>query len=110
MRSVWRTRAFGDFWSHMLVAEGAVDISVEPELALHDMAALDVIVREAGGRATSIDGAAGPVGPGLLCTNGLLHDEVLGLLAEFDDEGQSAPEETEESVIIVGRRGLPPGE
>lgn len=109
LRSVWRTRAFGDFWSHMLVAEGAVDISVEPELALHDMAALDVIVREAGGRATSIDGAAGPVGPGLLCTNGLLHDEVLALLAEFDDdEGQPAPEETEESVIIVGRRGLPP--
>ena len=54
MRSVWRTRAFGDFWSHMLVAEGAVDLSVEPELDLHDMAALDVIVREAGGRATSI--------------------------------------------------------
>jgi histidinol-phosphatase len=109
MRSVWRTRGFGDFWSHMLVAEGAVDISVEPELALHDMAALDVIVREAGGRATSIDGTPGPVGPGLLCTNGLLHDEVLGLLAEFDDDDtQPPPEETEESVIIVGRRGLPP--
>jgi len=106
MRTVWRTRAFGDFWSHMLVGEGAVDISVEPELALHDMAALDVIVREAGGRATSIDGVEGPVGPGLLCTNGLLHDEVLDLLAEFAEDAEEAAE-TEESVIIVGRRGLP---
>jgi histidinol-phosphatase len=107
MRTVWRTRAFGDFWSHMLVGEGAVDISVEPELALHDMAALDVIVREAGGRATSIDGTDGPVGPGLLCTNGLLHSEVLDLLAEFADDAVEK-DETEESVIIVGRRGLPP--
>jgi len=107
MRTVWRTRAFGDFWSHMLVGEGAVDISVEPELALHDMAALDVIVREAGGRATSIDGVEGPVGPGLLCTNGLLHNEVLDLLAEFAEDAEEAAE-TEESVIIVGRRGLPP--
>jgi len=106
MRTVWRTRAFGDFWSHMLVGEGAVDISVEPDLALHDMAALDVIVREAGGRATSIDGVDGPVGPGLLCTNGLLHDEVLDLLAEFAEDAEEAAE-TEESVIIVGRRGLP---
>ena len=106
MRTVWRTRAFGDFWSHMLVGEGAVDISVEPELALHDMAALDVIVREAGGRATSIDGVDGPVGPGLLCTNGLLHNEVLDLLAEFAEDAEEAAE-TEESIIIVGRRGLP---
>lgn len=110
MRSVWRTRAFGDYWSHMLVGEGAVDISVEPELALHDMAALDVIVREAGGKATSIDGTPGVGGPGLLCTNGLLHQEVLDLLAEFDDDAPAEPVETEESVIIVGRRGLPPGE
>ena len=49
MRRVWRTRAYGDFWSYMLLAEGAVDIATEPELAVHDMAALDVIVREAGG-------------------------------------------------------------
>lgn len=107
MRTVWRTRAFGDFWSHMLVGEGAVDISVEPELALHDMAALDVIVREAGGRVTSIDGDDGPVGPGLLCTNGLLHDEVLDLLAEFADDAEEQ-DETEESVIIIGKRGFLP--
>lgn len=81
MRTCWRTRAFGDFWSYMLVAEGAVDIATEPELALHDMAACDVIVREAGGTFTSIDGDPGPVGPGALATNGVLHDSVLTALA-----------------------------
>ena len=80
MREVWRTRAFGDFWSYLLVAEGAVDIATEPELALHDMGPLDVIVREAGGRFTSIDGAPGVGGPGALATNGLLHDAVLAAL------------------------------
>ena len=59
MRRCWRTRAYGDFWSYMLLAEGAVDIAAEPELELYDMAALDVIVREAGGRFTSLDGTAG---------------------------------------------------
>ena len=49
MRRCWRTRAYGDFWSYMLLAEGAVDIAAEPELEVYDMAALDVIVREAGG-------------------------------------------------------------
>lgn len=104
MRSVWRTRAYGDFWSYMLVAEGAVDIATEPELALHDMAALDVIVREAGGMFTSIDGDEGPVGPGALATNGPLHDDVLAMLAEFADDDEE-PDESEESIIIVGRRG-----
>ncbi len=59
MRRCWRTRAYGDFWSYMLVAEGAVDIAAEPELEVYDMAALDVIVREAGGSFTSLDGSAG---------------------------------------------------
>jgi len=81
MRDVWRSRAYGDFWSYMLVAEGAVDIATEPDLALHDMAALDVIVREAGGRFTNLDGDPGPVGPGALATNGLLHDLVVSRLA-----------------------------
>ena len=74
---VWRVRGFGDFWSYMLVAEGAVDIAAEPELALHDMAALVPIVREAGGRFTSLDGEEGPHGGNALVTNGPLHDEVL---------------------------------
>ncbi len=58
-RQVWRTRAYGDFWSYVLLAEGAVDLAAEPELEVYDMAALDVIVREAGGRFTSLDGLMG---------------------------------------------------
>ena len=73
----WRTRAYGDFWSYMLVAEGAVDIAAEPELAVYDMAALVPIVTEAGGRFTSLAGKPGPWGGNALATNGLLHDEVL---------------------------------
>ena len=74
---VWRTRGLGDFWSHMLVAEGAVDIAAEPTLALWDMAALDIIVREAGGRFTNIDGADGSHGKSGVSSNGLLHAEFL---------------------------------
>ena len=77
---VWRSRAYGDFWSYMLVAEGAVDVACEPELALHDMAALVPIVVEAGGRFTSLDGEDGPFGGNAVATNGLLHDEVLEAL------------------------------
>src|SRR6188508_1832485 len=69
-RRCWRTRAYGDFWSYMLVAEGAVDIATEPDLELYDMAALDVIVREAGGRFTSLDGNDGPWGGNALASNG----------------------------------------
>ena len=78
---VWRTRAYGDFWSYCLLAEGAVDIACEPELSLHDMAALVPVVVEAGGRFTSLEGEPGPFGGNALATNGLLHDEVLELLA-----------------------------
>jgi histidinol-phosphatase len=78
---VWRSRAYGDFWSYMLVAEGAVDIAAEPQLELYDMAALVPVVVEAGGRFTSLDGADGPVGGNALATNGLLHDEVLAALS-----------------------------
>lgn len=80
-RRVWRTRAYGDFWSYMLVAEGAVDIAAEPELALYDMAALVPIVVEAGGRFTSLDGVDGPFGGSAVATNGELHDQVLRALA-----------------------------
>jgi histidinol-phosphatase len=78
----WRSRAYGDFWSHMLVAEGAVDIAPEPELALYDMAALAPIVTEAGGRFTSLEGAEGPFGGNGVSTNGLLHEEVLARLGD----------------------------
>ena len=82
MDSCWRTRAYGDFWSYMLVAEGAVDIAAEPELNLYDMAALAIIVDEAGGRFTARDGTPGPNGRNALATNGRLHDEVLTRLGE----------------------------
>jgi histidinol-phosphatase len=80
-RRVWRTRAFGDFWSHMLLAEGAVDISCEPEVSLWDLAALQVVVEEAGGRFTDLAGQARADGGSVVCTNSLLHDEVLAALA-----------------------------
>ena len=76
-RDCWRERAYGDFWSYMLLAEGAVDIAAEPELNLHDMVALAPIVTEAGGRFTSLRGEDGPFGGNAVATNGLLHDEVL---------------------------------
>jgi len=80
-RTVGRTRAFGDFWSYMMVAEGVVDIACEPELALHDMVALVPIVTEAGGAFTSLGGEPGPFGGDALASNGILHDEVLSTLA-----------------------------
>ncbi len=73
----WRTRAVGDFWSHMLVAEGVMDVAIEPSLAVWDMAPLDVIVREAGGTYTDLAGVPGPFGKSGVTTNGLLKDEVI---------------------------------
>lgn len=78
--SVWRTRAYGDFWSYCMVAEGAVDLACEPELNLYDMAALVPIVTEAGGRFTSLAGQDGPFGDNALASNGLLHDAALDAL------------------------------
>jgi histidinol-phosphatase len=83
-RRVWRTRAYGDFWSHVLVAEGGVDLSAEPELALHDMAALVPIVTEAGGTFTSVTGVPGPFGGSALVSNGLLHEAALEILDPID--------------------------
>ena len=80
-RRVWRTRAFGDFWSHVLVAEGAVDASFEPEVSLWDLAALQPVVEEAGGRFTDLAGRAAPDGGSVVCSNGLLHDAVLAALS-----------------------------
>ena len=77
---VWRTRAYGDFWSYMLVAEGAVDLAAEPELSLWDMAALAPIVTEAGGSFTGVDGVDG-IGQGnAAASNGLLHADFLAAL------------------------------
>jgi histidinol-phosphatase len=79
--TVWRVRAFGDFWSYCLVAEGAVDVAAEPEVSVWDLAALDVLVREAGGTFTSLDGTPGPHGGSAVATNGLLHEQVLTRLS-----------------------------
>jgi histidinol-phosphatase len=78
--AVWRVRAYGDFLSYCLVAEGAVDIAGEPEVSVWDLAALDILVREAGGRFTGLDGAAGPHRGSAVATNGLLHEHVLSSL------------------------------
>lgn len=78
--TVWRVRGYGDFWSYCLVAEGAVDIAAEPEVSLWDLAALDILVREAGGIFSSLDGEAGPHGGSAVATNGLLHEAVLNRL------------------------------
>jgi len=77
LASAWRTRGIGDFWSHMLVAEGAVDVAIEPSLAVWDMAALDIIVREAGGSFTNTAGQNGPFGGSGVSTNGALHNAVI---------------------------------
>jgi histidinol-phosphatase len=97
LRTCWRTRAYGDFWSYMLVAEGAVDIACEPELALHDMAACSIVVTEAGGRFTDLDGKPGPLGEGACATNGRLHEAVLAQLA-----GSGSTEDEDEGVVVAG--------
>ena len=83
-RRCWRTRGFGDFWSHVLVAEGAVDLAVEPVVSPWDLAPLQVIVEEAGGRFTDLSGAARIDGGSAVSTNGLLHDEVLACMRVED--------------------------
>jgi len=78
--SVWRVRAYGDFLSYCLLAEGAVDIAAEPEVSLWDLAALDIVVREAGGAFTDLSGRKGPHGGSVVATNGLLQEAVLNRL------------------------------
>ena len=75
-----RTRGFGDFWSHMLVAEGAAEVALEIGVALWDMAAISIIVTEAGGRFSSIDGVDGPGHGSGLSTNNVIHAHVLDAL------------------------------
>jgi histidinol-phosphatase len=78
----WRSRAFGDFWSHLLVAEGAVDIAAEPELNAWDMVAFAAIVTEAGGQVTGFDGNDPLVAGNALTTNSLLHNEALKIVGQ----------------------------
>lgn len=77
-----RVRGFGDFWQHMLVAEGAAELAVDAVgLAPYDVAAVEVIVREAGGRLTDRCGRPGYEGDTAISSNGLLHDEAISRLA-----------------------------
>jgi len=77
----WRTRGIGDFWQHLLVAEGAFDVSVDPIVSLGDIAALVPIIEEAGGRWTSVQGETDIDAGSFVCTNGLLHDAVIASLS-----------------------------
>jgi histidinol-phosphatase len=77
----WAARGFGDFWAHVLVAEGAADIAVEAELALWDIAAPALVVEEAGGRVTQL-GDSGSPDQLHASTNGRLHEAVLRSLTE----------------------------
>src|SRR2546429_5949887 len=80
MRRTWRSRAYGDFYGYMLVAEGAVDVMVEPELSLWDVAALVPIVTEAGGTFTDLAGQPGAGGGSAVASNGKLHADILDRL------------------------------
>ncbi|GHJ50143.1 histidinol-phosphatase [Catellatospora sp. TT07R-123] len=81
MRKTWRSRAYGDFYGYMLLAEGAVDIMIEPELMLWDIAALVPIITEAGGTFTDLSGRPGAGGGSAIATNGQLHTDVLEKLS-----------------------------
>jgi histidinol-phosphatase len=79
---LWRVRGLGDFWSHLLVAEGAVEMAAEPSLQLWDMAAISIIVKEAGGAFTDLQGVPGPHGTSAVSSNHLLHQAFLAALNE----------------------------
>ncbi|WP_423924225.1 inositol monophosphatase family protein [Frigoribacterium sp. 2-23] len=79
--TVWRTRAYGEFWSYMMVAEGVLDLAGEFGLQPYDMAAVIPIVQAAGGTFTSAEGEPGPWHGSAMVSNGLLHDALLSAVA-----------------------------
>ena len=83
---VGRSRGFGDFYQHMLVAEGAGEVAVDPGVHVWDVAAIQVIVEEAGGRATTFSGERDMFGGSLVTSNGLVHAEVLGMMGVGSEE------------------------
>lgn len=76
----WRERAFGDFWGYTLVADGAAELMVEPDLWPWDAAAPMLLVEEAGGRATDFEGVRSVLNRTFLATNGILHDSIRSIL------------------------------
>jgi histidinol-phosphatase len=79
-RRCWRAAGFADFWGHVLVAEGAVDVMVEPVVGVWDIAALRPIVEEAGGRVSDLSGDGWADDAPCVTTNGVLHDDVLATM------------------------------
>ena len=76
----WASRGFSDFWQYMLVAEGGVDVGLDPVVNVWDYLPVQLIVEEAGGRCTDFAGAAPSQGASFVATNGVLHDAVLAAL------------------------------
>jgi histidinol-phosphatase len=85
LSSAWRERGFGDFWSYTLVAEGAAEAMVEVNIKPWDAAAPFLLVEEAGGRATDLQGNRSIHGTTFVATNGRLHGEVLRVLSDRTD-------------------------
>jgi histidinol-phosphatase len=78
--SCWRSRNFGDFWAYMLVAEGSVEVALDPVVSLWDLAAPQLIIEEAGGRFSDLGGVRRADGGDAIATNGLLHDAALAII------------------------------
>jgi len=85
MRRVNRTRGLGDFYQHVLVAEGAGEIAIDRVVHPWDIAALQVIVEEAGGRATGLGGERSIHAGSLVSSNGLVHDAALDVLGAGEE-------------------------
>jgi len=81
LAEAWRERGFGDYWGHMLVAEGAAEAMIETGAYPWDWAAPSLIVEEAGGRFTTASGERAFDGPSAVASNGVIHDELLRRLA-----------------------------
>ncbi|MGH3881484.1 MAG: histidinol-phosphatase [Actinophytocola sp.] len=76
----WESRAFGDFWHHCLVAEGVLDLAVEPAAYVWDLAAVQILVTEAGGTFTDLSGRPGFEHGSALASNGHVHEAALEIL------------------------------
>lgn len=86
-RNSRRQRGYGDFWQHCLVAAGSTDVALEASVNLWDLAAVKIVVEQAGGRFTDLSGAVTASGGSALSTNGLLHDQVLAVIAATNESG-----------------------
>jgi histidinol-phosphatase len=77
----WRTRGYGDFWQYMMVAEGVLEIGIDPDASLWDLAAPMAVLEEAGGRFTDLGGRPTADGGDGIGTNGLLHEAALAFVS-----------------------------